>query len=205
MNEIDPQKLEMLRQAFPRGLAAGDGGLVDARGTPQDMPQFSGFRSNTTQQKLRNLIPEFTDVPQVGSAGGDDIPPHPWQVTLRTENGVTQYKVDFNSTLYSGLGSFNNLAVTGLDFWATASVGYLYLFGVVENGICTDASIQGPAEIPSDRVDFVGVEQNSFSALIAYLYDDGSGGITVQQRAFHDFTIINACINGRPSIYPIAT
>lgn len=146
----------------------------------------------------------FNTSPKRQSTGGN-VPRHPWQVTLRTENGVTQYKVDFNSTLYSGLASFDNIEVTGLDFWATASAGYLYLFGVVENGICTDASIQGPEEIPSDRVDLIDGEQNSFSTIIAYLYDDGNGGIAVQQRAFHDLTLINTCINGVSSLYPIAT
>lgn len=166
-------------------------------------------------QQRRELIQQQDDpvaklnLPSIGGGGGGVIPPHPWQVLLRavpdTDPVEYEYRVDLNSTLYSSLGSFSNIAVTGLDFWAPASTGYLYLFGVVSNGVCTEASIQGPEAIPSDRIDFVGGIQNSFSAIIAYLYGDGAGGIAVQQRAFHNFTLINSCVNGNAAIYPIAT
>lgn len=136
----------------------------------------------------------------VGGGGG----PHPWKISLKTEGSVVQYKVDFNSTLYKSFDSFDNIAVTGLDFWASASTGYLYIFGVVSDGVCTKASIQRAASKPS-RIGFVGEEQNAFSVLIAYLYNGGNGGITVQQRAFHDFTLIDTCVGGKLAIYPIAT
>lgn len=166
-------------------------------------------------QQRRELIQQQDDpvaklnLPATGGGGGGVIPPHPWQVLLRTVPNTDpveyEYRVDLNSTLYSSLGSFSNIAVTGLNFWAEASVGYLYLFGVVSNGVCTEASIQGPTSIPSDRIDVVDEAQTSFSSIIAYLYIDGDGGIAVQQRAFHNFTLIDSCVNGVSAIYPIAT
>jgi len=166
---------------------------------------FVGVVDGATLGDRTATLPSEDSYYEAGGGGG--APNHPWAVTIRkdTESETYQYKVDYNSTLYKGLGSFDNIAVTGLDSWATASVGYLYLFGVVNFGICTAASIQGPEEIPSNRIDFTDDNQTSFSALIAYLYDDGNGGIAVQQRAFHDFTLVDLCVNGGPTIYPIAT
>ena len=204
MSEIDPQKLEILRTSLPKGLSAGDGGLTQPRGEIGQVASFPQFSSKVTESKTYSPDVSLPPVPQIAQ-DSPLPPPHPWQVLLRTKNKILQYKIDFNSTLYQGLGSFSNIAVTGLDFWDTASVGYLYLFGTIKNGVCTKASIEGPEDIPSDRIEFIDDEQNSFSVLIAYLYEDENSNIIVQQRAFHDFTLINSCINGKPAIYPIAT
>lgn len=132
--------------------------------------------------------------------------PHPWQIVLKTEgNGPTEFKVELNSKLYSGLESWNDIEVNGLNEWNAANVGYIVLFGVIENGICTEASIEGPQGIPSDRIDFVEDEQNSFSTILGYIYDDGDGNLLVKQETFHNLTLINCCVNGIPAIYPFAT
>jgi hypothetical protein len=198
------QKLEMVRTALPKGLTAGDSGLGGLNSKPQQQsvpwPQFT---SSTSESKIYTTTPTTSQVVQPQSNAAQISTPHPWQVLLRTEDDVDQYKVDFNSTLYRGLDSFDNIAVTGLDFWAEANLGYLYLFGVVSNGVCTEASIQGPTEIPSDRIEFIDGEQNTFSVLIAYLYEDEDGNTAVQQRAFQDLTLMDFCINGNATIYPL--
>ena len=205
MSEVDQQKLELLRTALPKGLSAGDGGLTKPRGEISQVASFPQFSSKVTDSKTYSPDVSLPPTPQIAQDSAFSLVPHPWQVLLRTEDDVTQYKIDFNSTLYRGLGSFSNIAVTGLDFWDTASVGYLYLFGVIEDGECTEASIQGPEDTPSDRIEFIDDEQNSFSVLIAYLYEDEGGAIAVQQRAFHDFTLMQTCIDGKAALYPFAT
>lgn len=137
--------------------------------------------------------------------GGGTFNPHPWQVLLRTENGSTEYKVELNSNLYSGIGSWDNINITGLDFWTPISEGFLVLFGVVSDGVCTEASIQGPQAVPSDRIDFVDEEQSSFASQIAYLYQGADGGWVVRQLAFSDKTLVAICVDGKSAIYPIST
>lgn len=131
--------------------------------------------------------------------------PHPWKIYLKTENDQTQYKIDFNSKLYSSLSDWENIPITGLDFWSNISTGYLILSGVVSDGVCSEASIEGPQEEPSNRVGFEGDKQNSFSALLGYLYQDENENWTVLQQSFHNFTLIDVCINGNHAIYPMAT
>lgn len=204
--EIDLQKLELLRTALPKGLSAGDGGLTQPRSISTPVASFPQFTSKVSESKLYNPTLDQNTLPsEVSDQAFIDLPSHPWKIILRSNEETFEYKIELNSALYSGLGNFTNIAITGLDFWAPASVGYLYLFGIVENGICTEASIQGPEEIPSDRIDFVGDEQNSFSTILGYIYDDENGNFFVKQDAFHNFTLLDVCVNGRPAIYPLAT
>jgi hypothetical protein len=129
---------------------------------------------------------------------------HPWKIYLRETDGGTEFKVELNSRLYSGLGSWNNISVDGLNSWSGVSGGYIILFGVVEDGVCTEASIEGPQTTLSDRIDFVDEEQNSFAVQLGFLYQSDDSW-QVRQNAFHNFTLINTCVNGIPSIYPMPT
>jgi hypothetical protein len=184
-----------------RTIAPIISGTSLSNGIAEFVPQQFNQQKNEAFQRAREPIADLTPIDR-GSGGNT---PHPWQVLLRTnEDEIVEFKVDINSRLYSGINSYDNIAITGLDFWAPASSGYLYLFGVITGGICTEASIQGPEEIPSDRVDFVGDVQNSFAAVIAYLYTDEDGNLAIQQKTFQDFTIADFCVNGKPAKYPMA-
>jgi len=129
---------------------------------------------------------------------------HPWKISLRETDGVTEFKVELNSRLYRGLRSWDNIDVDGLNSWSVVSEGYVILFGVVEDGACTEASIEGPQSTLSDRIDFVDEEQNSFAVQLGFLYQS-DGSWQVRQNAFHNFTIIDTCVGGKLAIYPIAT
>jgi hypothetical protein len=207
------QKIKQLIEATPfwekdgggirgRTIAPLLGGSMGSNAMEESLPQQFNQQTNRSFAQQEESLPDLI-LPAMG--GGGNSVAHPWKISLRTENDVVQYKVELNSALYSGLGSFSNIEVTGLDFWAEASEGYLYLFGVIEDGVCTEASIQGPAEIPSDRIEFNDDEQNSFSTIIGYIYEDENGNLVVKQDAFHNFTLFNICVNGNPAIYPIAT
>lgn len=179
-------------------------GLSSSGGMAEFVPQqFNQSKSEIIQRSAQEPIADL-----VFSGGGDNavFNPHPWQVLLRTtEDEITEYKVELNSNLYSGIGSWDNINITGLDFWTPISEGFLVLFGVVSGGVCTEASIQGPQAVPSDRIDFVGEEQSSFASQIAYLYQDVDGGWVVRQLAFSDLTLVDFCVNGKSAIYPIAS
>lgn len=214
MNEIDPQKLEILRQALPRGLAAGDSGLVESRGTPDAMPQWTPFRSNTTQQKLRNPAPEFSDPPQVASAS---LAPeeifHPWKITIvdtsTTSTPVWRYKIEQASRLFNGFGG-NEITVNGADgVLRNIGEGYYILEIDISNGIVTQAQIKINSSF-GNAIETSGTppKQTKARIRIGYVYTEGSGSSLVyriRQNAFHNFTLIDACRNGAPIKYPIAT
>lgn len=204
--EADAQKLELLRTALPKGLSAGDSGLggLNSKQIVQQSawPQFT---TSTSESKLYTPNPTPAQSPSIATqASALDIPFHPWQILLRTVDDATEYKIEYNSTLYSGLNNWNNIAITGLNSWTPASVGFLVIFGVVENGACIKASIQGPETIPSDRIDFVDDVQVSFAAQIGYIYKVEESWF-VRQLAFHNFTLIQTCVDGKAALYPFAT
>jgi hypothetical protein len=222
MNEIDPQKLEILRQALPRGLAAGDGGFVDSRGTPDVMPQFAPFRSNTIQNKLRVPSPEFSDPPQVGGAG-PKIPLHPFQVVQINNDGNYSYFVNLESNLFSSLSPTSKVAITGLNSpFTLTSGGYIWL-GITFNrsGGVTGAFIDNSdtdtfnlsAAPWSDNNAYVeddgepepeGARHQSSRKLIAYIIAGANGEPVVKQVMRNDQVLRSVCINGKPAQYPFA-
>jgi hypothetical protein len=141
------------------------------------------------------------------SGGEGSVPPHPWQILLENRStGNTpnfQYKIEPASRLYRGLDSWSNIDVTGIGEWRPASAGYITLFGVVDNGSCTGASIQNQSQL-SDRIDFVGENQNSFTVQLGFIFSE-ENSLVVRQNAFHNFTIIDTCVGGKLAIYPLAT
>jgi hypothetical protein len=134
-------------------------------------------------------------------AGGGEAP-HPWQILLRTENDNVEYKVESASSLYSGLGSWDSVEITGLDVWQGASEGYVVLKGVVSNGACSSASIEIQGGL-DDRIEFSDDDQTSFTTQIGFIFEEGDS-LSVRQNAFHNFTLIDSCVNGNSAIYPIA-
>jgi hypothetical protein len=135
--------------------------------------------------------------------GGGSSSPHPWQILLRTNDETYEYKIEVNSRLYSGLESWSDIEVGGLDGWANASVGYVILFGVVDDGVCTEANIQsGQGSLPT-RITFSEDIQTGFAVQLGYLFEQDNV-FFVRQNAFHNFTLINVCVSGKPAIYPMA-
>jgi hypothetical protein len=150
------------------------------------------------------LVTRKPDVTEEGTGGeGGSIAPHPWQILLRIENNTNQYKVDSASRLYKGLGDWDNVTVSGLGTWQSASSGYVVLRGVVANGICSSASIAIESSLP-ERIEFSDDDQTSFATQLGFLFQEGES-LLVRQNAFHNFTLITSCVNGKAAIYPIAT
>lgn len=178
------------------------GGIGGASKAGNELPPRPG------DSEVYFLASENTELKwEVGGGGGNAVA-HPFQVRLEAnEQGVQQYIIELNSNLYKGLGNFDKQSITGLNSPSTPSTGFLSLFGVVDEGVVTSASIQGPEATPSDRIDIQGSgadrEQNSFNYLIAYLYQDGDSW-KVRQLCFQDLTLMNVCIDGVACVYPFA-
>jgi hypothetical protein len=137
--------------------------------------------------------------------GSEPIPP-PWQIELRKQNNTDQYKVESDSKLYKGLGNWDNVTVSGLGTWQSASEGYIILKGVVNNGTVQSASIQKETTLP-DRIKFTSgnnPRQTEFVTQLGYIFMQ-EGSLQVRQNAFHNFTLLDSCVNGKAATYPIAT
>lgn len=201
---IEPEKLELLRVALPKGLAAGDSGLGELRGKPiQQQSSWPQFQSTKTDSRLYTPSPESLDGSVTQQSQQTPTLPHPWKITLKTENGATYYKVDYNSKLYESFSSWNNIAVTGLDFWSEIFSGYAALRADVSNGTCSFAEVASYGDELPDRITFSDSDQTEFVFPIGYFYKDENGNWIVLQKAFMDLTLSSMCINGKPAIYPI--
>jgi hypothetical protein len=185
-----------------RTVAPIIGGASVSGGLPEYVPQQFSQQSN---QSFRRSVKPFSDLSlDGGGTASGSVMAHPFQVRLETnDEGTPLYIIEFNSNLYTGLTNYNKLSITGLNFLNSASTGFLSLFGVVNDGVVTSASIVGPEEIPSDRIDIVSGEQSSFNYQIAYIFEDGDA-FRVRQLCFQDLTLIDVCVNGTPCKYPFA-
>ena len=178
------------------------GGASSSAGLPEYLPQQ--FNQQNNQSFRRSIKPSQDLSLDGGGTASAAISAHPFQVRLETnDEGATLYRVELNSNLYTGLANYNKLNITGLDFPNTASTGFLSLFGVVINGVVTEAQIVGPIDIPSDRIDIVDGEQSSFNYQIAYIFKDGET-LLVRQLCFQDLTLIDTCVSGVSCRYPFA-
>ena len=141
----------------------------------------------------------------VGSGGGAaQTGPHPWQITLRTEEDETEFKVELNSFLYKGLEDWEIIEVSGLDEWKTAGEGYIILRGNVSNLECNKALIVDSQQSLPKRINFFGEKQDVFSVQLGYLYIVDNI-FFVRQNSFQNLTIIDTCVGGKSAIYPIPT
>jgi hypothetical protein len=178
------------------GLSSG--GAMNDFGSQQ-------FNQNNNESIQRTASDPIADLILTSGGGGRGITPHPWQILLRlNEDGDPEFKVELNSDLYSGLGTWDEVPITGLNTWIAASTGYITLRGTVSSGVVVGAEIIGPLVDLPERVVFSGSTQTDFSALLGYLsFQDEQ--LTVRQISYQNFTLINSCINGNPAIYPIVT
>lgn len=167
--------------------------------------QFNQQRSGLIQQQ-DDPLPTLS-LPSSGGTSEGII--HPWKISLRTvpesDPPEYQFRVELNSKLYSGFGSWDSIEIIDLNVWKDISnQGSVILFGVVAGGVCTEASIQGPQDTISDRIDSVDGEQSSFAVQLGYIYQDDDA-FFAEQAVFQNLTLINICVNGSPAIYPIST
>jgi len=171
----------------------------------QAMIQYQSAINESKRDPLKTENNPKPERPQEAGGGTATIPPHPWQILLRlNEDGDPEFKVELNSNLYSSLGAWDIIPITGINTWILASTGYVTLKGTVSSGIVIGAEIIGPLVDLPERVVFSGSTQTDFSALLGYLFFQ-DGQIAVRQISSHNFTLFNSCINGNPAIYPIAT
>ena len=200
---IEPDKLELLRVALPRGLAAGDSGLGELRGKsfPQQ-PSWPQFQSTQTNSRLYTPSPESTEIPITQQSQQASTLLHPWKIYLRTQNNDTQFKVDLNSVIYPSFQNWDTITVVGLDTWSDVSTGFVVISGDVNNLECELVSISGPIVSPPDRISFSEDTQASFSVIIGYLYQQDGTWCAIQ-NAFQNLTLIDVCVDGKAAIYPI--
>lgn len=172
----------------------------------QAMIQYQAAINESKRDPLKTENSPRPERPQeAGSGGVATIPPHPWQILLRTnEDGEPEFKVELNSNLYSELGTWTTIPITGLNAWTLASAGYVTLKGTISSGVVLGAEIIGPLVDLPERITFSGSTQIDFSIQLGYLFSQG-GQIAVRQTSFHNFTLFNSCVNGNPAIYPLAT
>jgi len=169
------------------------------------LQQFNQQRSNLIQQQ-DDPLPTLS---LLGGGGTSEVTIHPWKISLRTvpesDPPEYQFRVELDSKLYSGFGSWDIIEIVDLNVWKDISnQGAVVLFGVVDGGVCTEASIQGPQDPISDRIDSVDGVQSSFTTQLGYIYQEGDA-FFAEQNAFQNLTLINICVNGSPAIYPIPT
>ncbi len=216
--EIDAQKLDLLRKAFPKGLSAGDGGFSESRGTPDAMNAWPQFRSATTQSKAYNspffdtAPPTLQQIPRIST--------HPFQLLQsRNDNGTYSYAVVLESHLFDNLKPNSKISITGLNSpFPLSSGGYVWL-GITfdRNSNVTGAFIDNSdlnqfdlsANPWSNNNAYVEDDQDSEEPrhqtsrkLIAYIIADPNGNPIVKQVMNSDQVLRNICINGKPARYP---
>jgi hypothetical protein len=203
---IETDKLELLRVALPKGLAAGDSGLGELRGKsfPQQ-PSWPQFQSTQTNSRLYTPSPESTEIPITQQSQQASTLLHPWKVYQRTEDNETQFKIDLNSKVYSGTGSYDNIAVTGLNSWTQAVTGYVVLKGSVSNHEITSLSIVWGDSGSTQRAEFnSNNEQTDVTIRLGYIYQENNAW-QIRQDVFGQLTVITTCYQTKPCLCFIQT
>jgi hypothetical protein len=132
---------------------------------------------------------------------------HPFAVYLETnQEGVTQAKVELNSSIYTGIGTYSSHNISGLNSLVNATQGYVTVSAnVVNNSISGNFSVNWGSS-STNRVTYNGnSEQTYVEARIAYLYTVSGGGWEVRQIAFGNLTVLTGCYDGKPTICLIQT
>jgi hypothetical protein len=131
--------------------------------------------------------------------------PHPWQVSLKQNDGAYEYQVESKSNVYKSFENYEKFAVTGLGSWQSASEGFIFLSGTVEELTVQQLTIEGPKDDIGERVTFSGDDQTKFTVPIAYIFKTVSGGTNVRQLQFQDLTMIDTCIKGKVAVIPMTS
>ena len=132
---------------------------------------------------------------------------HPFAVYLETnQSGVTQAKVELNSSIYTGIGTYSSHGISGLNSFVNATQGYVTVSAnVVNNSISEDFSINW-GDNSTNRVTYNGnSEQTYVETRIAYLSSLQGGGWEVRQIIFGNLSVLTGCYDGKPTICLIQT
>lgn len=142
-------------------------------------------------------------------AGGGSLPAHPWQIRIRaiedTDPPEYEYQIEFVSTVYSGIGSWSNITVNGLDTWTPIGEDkYIILEGNVDSNLNVTSLTVIEETDRGERITIEGENQTKFRVEIGYLYffEDA---LLIRQLQFQHFTLANFCWNGNAVVYPIPT
>lgn len=133
--------------------------------------------------------------------GGGSSILHPWAIYKKTEDSVTYFKIELNSRVYSGTGSYDNIAVTGLNAWIGAQEGYILLKGTVVENEVTAHSIEWGEDGSTPRAEFDGTskEQTDVTIRLGYAYLDEDNW-KIRQDVFGQLTLITTCYDGKPCL-----
>lgn len=137
-------------------------------------------------------------------AGGGETTIHPFKIYSKTEDGVTSFKVESASRVYTNFAGFTATALTGLNIWTTAAEGFVVVSAEVSSaGLVTAQEILWSQGSIGTRVTFADDIQTDYRFPIAYLYFDASA-LKIRQLAFTDKTLVTVCVTGKSAVYPIS-
>jgi hypothetical protein len=133
---------------------------------------------------------------EVGSGGGGG--PHPWKITLITlPDETVQAKVEINSRVHKGLGTWDNYTVVGLNAFTGVSEGYVVVWATIVDGD-VDGDLNIDWGTTNERVEYGGEGNQTYAEhRIAYLYQDENDAWQVLQIAHSNLTLIDSCDNGK--------
>jgi hypothetical protein len=137
-----------------------------------------------------------------GSGGGGAISlNHPWQITSRVDGGGIQFKIEEESKIFRGTGTFNTFPVSGLNEWVTANIGYIILESTIVDYEITDSEIIWGAGSDLTRAEYDSTEdfQTITRIRIGEIYLN-EFGLQVRQMVFSNLTPITTCYDGNTTI-----
>jgi hypothetical protein len=220
--KIEREALEKEKQEFAKRARDGDisespTGMIPVAFTRADgqkrilaymSTEFVGTVEGETGTERVTSLPSDDSYYEAG--GGGKAPPHPWQITIEDKStGPTpnfQYKIEPASRLFNGFGG-NSITVNGADgVFRNIETGYYILeISFSENGTVEQAQIEISANF-GNGVETSGspAKQTKARVRIGFVFLEGENYI-VRQNAFHNFSLVDACRNGVPIKFPIAT
>jgi hypothetical protein len=130
---------------------------------------------------------------------------HPWKIELRTNPNTQNYeiRVSSESRLFSGIENWSTVGISNLGSWVSLSYGYVVLSCGVSGSNPTSGSVNFGSSF-GNRISISGTNQTGFRFLLGNVISENSSP-KIKQYAFHNLTIFQTCVDGKPAIYPIAT
>jgi hypothetical protein len=217
LKEERAERLKLAEEKATFAKRAKEGSIGE---TPSGMVPVALTRADGQRRILAYLASEFvgvvegaesgeraTNLPSDNSyyeAGGGDSTIHPFKIYSRVEGGVTEVKVESESFVYSGFGSFSTTAIAGLNSWTDAVQGYVIVVAEVSAGgtVTSQEILWGQASLGT-RVTFANRVQTAYRFPIAYLYFVDTA-LQIRQLAFTDKTLVTVCVDGKGAVYPIS-
>jgi hypothetical protein len=139
--------------------------------------------------------------------GGGGSVAHPWQISKKTENDMVYFRVNANSSVFAGVGTFEEVSISGLGLWVGEMDGYVTLHGTVENNQLTGLEVVwGEGDGGEQRAEYDDENrQTLLKTRLGLIYNNEDGALSVRQEAFSNFTAITSCYDGKPTICLIQT